>query len=182
MATDTARPTGFHRARAWIVGPTGVLVVVPALINAGIDVYAAFAKLPKTEAERANVELFKKYFNKQPVAAFPVPIKQSNGTVEVRFSVFEEGDVYVEFGKFTQWFAFARQQAPTRIGPSLLPEAHADDSTQARGFGKYLQNDTFVDGQVLRERRWENGILEVIKLDPRTGDIVDQSARAAPPE
>ncbi len=60
MATSTARPTDFDRARAWIAGLTGVLVVVPALINAGIDIYAAFAKLPKTEAERATVELFKK--------------------------------------------------------------------------------------------------------------------------
>src|SRR5215831_7175778 len=52
----------------------------------------------RSESERINVELFKKYFNKQPVTVLPVPIKRSNGTVDVRFSIYDEGDVYVEIG------------------------------------------------------------------------------------
>ena len=96
-------PTVWLKAKDWIVGLTAVLVVLPALINAGIDVYKAALNIPKTDAEQVNIELFKKYFNKPPVAAFRVPIKYSLGTAEAKFSIYEEGDVFVEYGSSSQW-------------------------------------------------------------------------------
>jgi hypothetical protein len=180
MAPKSPPSTGFDRLKAWLVGLTGVLVVVPALVNGAIDVYSAFAKLPKTESERLNVELFKKYFNKQPVAAFPVPIKQNNGTVEVRFSVFDEGDVFVEFGKYTQWFPFPNPSS-SKVSLALISEAYAQDAGQLRGFGKFTQMDSYIDGLVTRERKWDNGVLETIRLDPRTGDVIDVNARQTTP-
>ena len=76
------------KTRNWIVGLTAVVVVLPSLINGGIDVYKALLSIPKTNAERANSELFKKYFNKSPVTVFPVPIKYSVGIVEAKFSIY----------------------------------------------------------------------------------------------
>jgi hypothetical protein len=88
----------WSKAKGWIVGLTAILVVLPALINTGIDVRKAVLNIPKTDAERTNLELFKKYFNKPPVTAFPVPIKHSLGTVEAKFSIYDEGDIFVEYG------------------------------------------------------------------------------------
>lgn len=100
------KPTPFSHMKGWLTGLVGVLVVLPSLINAGLDVYSSLLKLPKTEAERVNEKLFRENFGKQPVATVPVPIKQNNGIVEVRFQIYEKGDVFVEFGSFSQWFPF----------------------------------------------------------------------------
>lgn len=170
----------FASVKGWVVGLTSVLVLIPAVINAGIDIYASFAKLPKSEAERTNVALFQKYFNKQPVAAFPVPIKQSNGTVEVRFSVYEEGDVFVEFGRFTQWFPFPSAGGPGPVAFSLFPQAHAQASAPLRGSGSYEQSDRIKGDAIVRERVFQNGVTERFTLDPRTGDITDFEAQRGP--
>jgi len=170
------RKPSFAAVKKWLAGLAGVLVVLPAIINAGIDIYASFAKLPKSEAERTNVALFQKYFNKQPVAAFPVPIKQSNGTVEVRFSIYEEGDVFVEFGRFTQWFPFPGP-GPTPVAFSLIGEAHAQGNAAVKGFGPYQQSDRMQGSVILRERAFENGVTEKYVLNPATGDILEFSAR-----
>lgn len=179
-APTSAPVGGFDRVRGWLIGLTGVLVVLPALINGGLDIYTALAKLPKTESERLNVELFKKYFNKQPVAAFPVPIRRTDGTVEVRFSVFDEGDIFVEFGKFTQWFPFPKSETAS-VGLSFLGLAHAEQTGKMRGLGQYKQQEAYdPNGNVLRERQWDNGVREWQRLNPRTGDILEQKVTRAP--
>jgi hypothetical protein len=174
----------FAELKGWIVGATGVLVVLPALINAGYDIYAAAVKLPKTEAEIANEELFRKYFNKQPVAAFPIPVKQNNGTVEVRFSIYDEGDVFVEFGRMTQWFRFPASKPNGSLPPSALSmfisSAHAQPAIQTQAAGTYVQSDT-MDGRLLvRERRYANGVREKTLLEPRSGTILQQSVMREP--
>jgi hypothetical protein len=175
MPESPGSTSQFDVARKWIVGLTSVLVVIPALVNGGIDIYSSLAKLPKSEAERTNVALFKKYFNKQPVATFPVPIRQSNGTVEVRFAVYEEGDVFVEFGKFTQWFPFP---SPDRRSGAFAFVGEAVAQTAAvRGHGTYQQVER-VDGNALvRERTFQNGVTERYRLDPRTGEVLEFSAQ-----
>jgi hypothetical protein len=170
----------FARLKKWLVGLTSVLVVIPAMINAGIDIYASFAKLPKSESEKINVALFRKYFNKQPVAAFPVPIKQGNGTVEVRFSVYDEGDVFVEFGKFTQWFPFPNA-APPPVAFSVFPQAHAQGNAALRGVGSYQQTDRMEGDAIMRQRAFENGVVEQYTLNPRTGDIESFKVRREAP-
>jgi len=180
MGKSNGSASTFASLKGWLLGLTSVLVVLPALINSGIDVYAAFAKLPKSEAEKINVTLFRKYFNKQPVAAFPVPIKQSNGTVEVRFSVYEEGDVFVEFGRFTQWFPFPSAGGPGPVAFSLFPQAHAQANALPRGAGAYEQSDRIKGDVIVRERVFQNGVTERYTVNPRTGDITDFEAQRGP--
>jgi hypothetical protein len=178
-ANLSQRKSGLERLKAWIVGITGVLVVVPALVNAGLDIYASFANLPKTEAEATNEKLFKKYFNKQPVAAIPIPVKQDNGTVEVRFSIYDEGDVFVEFGKTTQWFRFPANGKPS--GPSvasfLISSAYAQaaPATPMQGAGSYVQTDSLNGSRLTRERRYANGVTEKTVFETRSGAIVDRA-------
>src|SRR5438105_8776000 len=123
--TNDGSPLPGTGLKTWILGATAVLVVLPAMINAGVDVYKVVLNIPTSDSERVNAELFKKYFNKPAVTSFPVPIKNSVGVVEVRFSIYEEGDVFVEFGKNSQWFPFPRTTTTTTklAGGDLIPAA-----------------------------------------------------------
>ena len=175
-------PTKVEAVKKWIIGLTSVLVVIPSLVNAGVDIYSSFAKLPKTESEQINVDLFKKYFNKQPLTTFPVPIKTNIGTVEVRFAIYDEGDVYVEFGNLTQWFPFpddhSRKQASLSVFPQAIAQTIAPFRTGTlRGVGNYQQSERFDGHTLVRERAFQNGVTEQYRLDPRTGAILQFTAR-----
>lgn len=173
----------FEVVKSWIVGLTGVFLVIPALVNGGIDIYSSWQKLPKTKAEQLNEVLFKKYFKKQPVAAFPVPIKQSNGTVEVKFSVYDEGDVYVEFGDFYQWFPFPGTDKKTVASFLIVDTAIAQEQPQLRGFGRFQQSEQFTGANISRERLYENGVIERSTLNPKTGAILESStSKTLPPD
>ena len=167
--------------KLWLTGLVGVLVVLPSLVNAGLDVYSSLLKLPKTEAERINERLFRDNFGKQPVATIPVPIKQNNGIVEVRFQIYEKGDVFVEFGNFSQWFPFPSTEdaAKKSAGFSLMSSAFAQTpaTSSPQGMGRYQQTDKMQDGAILREKTYENGVVESQVIDTRSGDILNSSAR-----
>ena len=187
--TDPAapeQPAPFARLKVWITGLIGVLVVLPSLINAGLDVYSSLLKLPKTEAERINEKLFREYFGKQPVATVPVPIKQNNGVVEVRFAIYDKGDVFVEFGSFSQWFPFPSPEgaAKTPVGFSLMSSAFAQSPAPMppQGTGSYQQTDRMQGEALQRERIYENGVIENQVIDTRSGDILNSSVRQSEPK
>lgn len=73
--------------RRWVVRLTAVLVLVPSLINAGIDVYKSLLNVPRTQSERINSDLFKRHFSKTPVVSIPVPIKTNIGTFDMKLSI-----------------------------------------------------------------------------------------------
>jgi hypothetical protein len=163
--------------RGWIIKATGVLVVVPALLNAGYDVYAAAAKLPRTDAEKINAELFKKYFNKSPLASVPVPVKNSVGTVEAWFSIYEEGEIYLEFGKNSQWFPFPKNSDSNRASFSFFPVAQAQISRIPVDSGRansILTQKEEMSGAILtRSKIFSDGSTEERKIDIRTGETVN---------
>lgn len=169
--TELAVASSRSDLKALVAKATGVLLVVPALINAGYDVYATALKLPRTDAEKVNTEMFKKYFNKAPLATLPVPVKSSVGTVDARFAIYEEGEIYVEFGKFSQWFPFPRAGQPKREF-SLLSSAFAQ--TQARvdlpaQGGIASQRESISGGVLVRSRIYADGTTEQRKIDLRSG-------------
>lgn len=172
--------------KLWLTGLVGVLVVLPSLVNAGLDVYSSLLKLPKTEAQRINEKLFREYFGKQPVATVPVPIKQNNGIVEVRFQIYDKGDVFVEFGSFSQWFPFPLPEGEVEktTGFSLMSSAFAQTPAPAplQGVGQYQQTDQMQDGAILREKTYANGVVESQVIDTRSGNILDSSARKIEPK
>ena len=171
----------FANIKLWLTGLIGILVILPSLINAGLDVYSSLLKLPKTESERLNEKLFRENFGKQPVATIPVPIKQNNGIVEVRFQIYEKGDVFVEFGNFSQWFPFPSTENAGKksAGFSLISSAFAQApaASSAQGMGRYQQSDKMQDGAILREKTYENGVIESQVIDTRSGDILNSSTR-----
>lgn len=156
--------------KGWIVKATGVLVVLPALLNAGYDVYATAMKLPRTDAERANEQLFRKYFNKPPLAVMPVPVRNGLGTTDARFSVYEEGEVYVEFGGRSQWFPFPRADAPQRLGWLPMGAAHAQSAQPTAQRPAIASQQGAISGNVLtRSTVYTDGTTERRTIDIRSG-------------
>jgi hypothetical protein len=165
-----------------IAGLTAALVAVTALINAGYDVYASVQKLPRTSAEKVNDKLFRKYFNKPPLVVIPVPVKHPLGTVNATFSVYDEGDVYIEYGKQTQWFEFPGAAAMKGTDFSLFRAAHAAAAgvggsvspLNVSGTPQIASVSDSISGNVLtKSRLYTNGVLEQSQIDIRTGAILN---------
>ncbi len=171
MNAKTKSKSVWKKIKGCVVGLTGVLVVVPALINSGIDIYNTWKKIPRTEAERTNVELFKKYFGKSPkVTLPPTAIKHGQATYEVKLSIYDEGDIFVEYGKQTQWLPFPKPAPTTAATFSLMGTAHAQDLSVL--YGPYRQKDSFKGYFLIRNRWYKSGATEQQVIDTRTGEIV----------
>jgi hypothetical protein len=174
MATVARHLTGL---KLWIAGLTSALVILPALINSGHDVYVSLRDLPRSDTERTNQELFRKYFNKQAVISLPLPIKHSLGTAEASISIYEEGDVLVEYGKRTQWFPFPMPKEAS--SGFFIGNAFAQENSASHGIGPYRQTER-MDGRILvRERSYDNGAVQQQRIDMRTGEISNRTTSSA---
>lgn len=166
--TDISAPksSGFGKVTSWIAGITGILIVVPALINAGADVWASLANLPKSEAEKANVVLFKKHFGNDPLHRGEIPIKTALGTMKMELEVHSGGDIFVRYGQRSQWF----QSPVIKVVsiPSFIGTAHAA-SEKVRPTLRFRQLDTFRNGAIHRERYYTDGSKRTYVIDPATG-------------
>lgn len=167
-----ARSDTWLKARGWVVGLTGFLVVIPSLINAGVDIYKSVLSIPRTEAEKINAELFKKHFNKTALVTVPVPIKTASGSLAMELSVYDGGDVFVQYGDHTRWFPFSVKKITS---VSILSPAYADPTTPLAGTGKYSQTDKAENKTIIRERYYSNGVKESYVIDTRTGNIKDKT-------
>jgi len=169
---------GWSRLTKWIVGLTGVLVVVPSLINSGKTIWEEVNKVPRTDAERINVELFKKYWQQKPISETPLRITRGNVNYQVNFSVYGEGDVFIQYGKMTQWFAFPSQSEPSPFAAQtglLISKAYAGELASYQQInGGFTQQDSFDGGNAIREKMYFNGLKERQIIDMRTGIIIDQ--------
>jgi hypothetical protein len=170
----------WSKIKTWVIGLTAVLVVLPSLINAGIDVYKSLLDVPKTQFERINAELFQKYFNKSPVVTVPVPVKTSLGTVKARLSVYEEGDIFAEYGDYSQWFPFPLRKTASS---SLFSTAHAQTPPATGLTGEYRQVDKIKGNTIERSRYYSNGTKETYTININTGEIQNKvvTRDSAPP-
>jgi hypothetical protein len=155
---------GFGKLIGWIGGITGVLLVIPALINAGLDVYNAALDIPKTEAEAVNVDLFKKYFGKSPLFRADIPVKTELGEVNMELEVHEGGDIFVRYGRRSQWF-----ESPLQTQTVYFPFLRSAHAQEVGAVGKYYQYDRMKDNELLRERYFPDGRKESYVVDPLTG-------------
>ncbi|NKC12081.1 MAG: hypothetical protein GKR94_07720 [Gammaproteobacteria bacterium] len=161
----------FGKLAKVIVGLTGVLLVVPALINSGVDVYKAVMKIPGSEAERTNQSLFKRHFGKSPLASAEVPVKTEVGNVSMQFQVYEGGDVYVRYGSSSQWFASPLREEPLAAAryPRLIASAHAQSLQWRAPTDPRARLDIYEDGKLKREWYLEDGKKWTFEIDPLTG-------------
>ena len=167
------------KIRNWIVGLTAVLVVLSSLINAGIDVYKSLLNVPRTQSERINADLFKKYFNRAPLVTVPVPIKTKIGTIDMKLSIYESGDIFAEYGDYSQWFPFPLYKSGSL---SIISNAYAQSPTPTEKVDQYTQVDKLKGNKIERERYYSDGVKETYTINPNTGQIQNKTiTRDTPP-
>ncbi len=112
-----------------VLSLTALFVVIPAMINSGIDVYNSIANIPDSIQERTNDELFKRHFKESPVFSQPIEVKTGSATLEMMLDVYENGDILIQYGDFKQWFPF--KGASVAGGLPLIGVAYAQDGRDA---------------------------------------------------
>ena len=166
----TNSPSGFGgRVTRWLAGITGVLVVVPSLINAGADVYVSVLNIPRTHAEAVNKELYEKYFGKEPIERLALPLQTHLGEMNMVLEVHgADGDIFVQYGSDTQWF-----RSPLAIDQTasngLFRAAFAQAISQERAIDNFSQVDKRRHDMIVRERYYADGTKERYIINPRTG-------------
>lgn len=166
--TEGGSGSGFSKVTKFIVGVTGVLVVVPALINAGVDVYRRILNIPGSEGERTNIALYQKHFKQKPLFAADVPVVTDLGEVKMSFEVYDGGDILVVYGKRSQWFPLPFNQHASTF--QLIGSANAQYPAAADQGEMYRQYQTYQGGSITRERFFEDGSVQSYAIDPRTGN------------
>ncbi len=180
MAENDQTENRWKSIKSWVVGVTSVLVVAPALINAGLDLYNTVMKIPRTNAEQHNTELFAKHFKDTPVVSLPVPVRQGAATYDVHFSIYEEGDVYVEYGNMTQWFPFPQTRNASSSPFNPIATAYADDETTQIA-ASYTQSQTIEGDYLIRKKAYADGLQEKQIIDIRSGRIIETKKEAPAP-
>jgi hypothetical protein len=183
---NVAGPSLADRIKKGVVAATAALVGVPALINAAYDVGAAFLNVPRTESERLNAELYQKYIHKDPVVMMPIAIKSSYGETEVKFYIYDEGDVNVEYAGRTQWFALPKATPTRSIGLSFFSTANAAPVVirpTVRPVIKPIasQRSTLQGTTLVRKQVFADGTFQEDKIDIRTGNIMNVTTGIASP-
>lgn len=162
-----SQPQPLSNLRAWIIGLTGVFVVIPALINSGLDVYRLIANIPACSAERINLKKFKEHFGKSPLHEAIVPINTPNGNIDMNLQVYGLGDILALYGLQSQWFASPLISQQANIW--FIERALAQDSVETVPREKYYQLDSMEKGYLQRQQFFEDGTKKTFIINPRTG-------------
>ncbi len=124
----TAKVTDWLKSTQGIfAGILAILVVLPSIINAGLDIYVTLFNIPRTIAEQYNQELFQEHFQKQPIHTGSTVIKTAEGAeLTIKLSVYDDGDIYVEYGNYSQWFPFKSSDNSAALLDWLMSPAYAE--------------------------------------------------------
>jgi hypothetical protein len=176
--------------RGIITGLVAVLVVLPSLFNAFIDVYISFFNIPKSINEHNNQQLFQEHFQEKPINSGMNIIKTASGNLSMKISIYRNGDIFVEYGDYSQWFpyrppkdnkpkstswlisnAFA-EDAPTLLSPCEVARQGVQSNMSATT--SYLLRDLRQGEYLIRERTYADGCKETLSINTSTGQIVQR--------
>ncbi|MEN9849318.1 MAG: hypothetical protein RL368_2058 [Pseudomonadota bacterium] len=191
------RPVTANRVMDWIkttqgviTGIVAVLVILPSLFNALIDVYISFFNIPKSINEHNNQQLFQSHFQEKPIHSGMNVIKTDTGNLSMKVSIYRNGDIFVEYGDYSQWFPYhpPKELKKTSSGISwLISDAYAEDyptglspcelakqgeQTNTNVATSYLLKDVRQGENVLRERIYADGCRETLSINVNTGQIM----------
>jgi len=196
---NTDKQVTANRVMEWIkttqgiiTGIIAVLVILPSLFNALIDVYISFFNIPKSINEHNNQQLFQSHFQEKPIHSGMNVIKTETGNLSMKVSIYRNGDIFVEYGDYSQWFPYRppKEAKKTSSGISwLISDAYAEnystglspcelakqaDQTNTNVATSYLLKDVRQGENLLRERTYEDGCRETLSINVNTGQIMQR--------
>lgn len=175
-----------------ITGIIAVLVVLPSLFNALIDVYISFFNIPKSINEHNNQQLFQSHFQEKPIHSGMNVIKTETGNLSMKVNIYRNGDIFVEYGDYSQWFPYRPPKEAKKTTSNLswlISDAYAEDyssglspcelakqgehgNTNVATF--YLLKDVRQGEYLLRERIYADGCRESLSINVNTGQIIQR--------
>lgn len=153
-----------------------VLIIVPSVINSVNDIIVAWRGLPIGEKEEINSELFKRHWKKDPVHSKQLVVDGVKGKIPITIDIYENGDIFVDYGQFTQWFPYD-DKGIAKNGFGLINTAHAgffDSISQSVLHARPLPSKvtTKIDGHnVTREKELSDGSIERQVININTGRV-----------
>ena len=175
-----------------ITGIVAVLVILPSLFNALIDVYISFFNIPKSINEHNNQQLFQSHFQEKPIHSGMNVIKTDTGNLSMKVNIYRNGDIFVEYGDYSQWFPYHPPKETKKAVSSiswLISDAYAEDYptglspcelTKQGEQGNtnvattYLLKDVRQGDNLLRERIYADGCRETFSINVNTGQIMQR--------
>lgn len=175
-----------------ITGIVAVLVILPSLFNAVIDVYISFFNIPKSINEHNNQQLFQSHFQEKPIHSGMNVIKTDTGNLSMKVSIYRNGDIFVEYGDYSQWFPYRPPKDAKKTTSSLswlISDAYAEDYSSGLSpceiakqgeqgntnvATSYLLKDVRQGEYLLRERIYADGCRESLSINVNTGQIMQR--------
>ncbi len=163
-----------------LIAFVALLVVVPSLVNAIADIAAAYSG----RFRNPNARMWEKHFSHQPIHSTAIPVQSAAVTYELGIDVYADGDILVQYGKWTKWLPFVQAQQGQAGSPilSLVSTAYAgwSDFRDIVTKGKYVQQTAVKKKTVTRERTYADGHKEILTIDLKTGEVLDRKVILKP--
>ena len=116
--------TWFDNSKKTVTALLGLLVVLPSVINSVTDIYVAWQGLPIGNQEKINARLFQTHFQENPVNSQQLMVQGQTGPSAMTVDVFHNGDVFINYGQYVQWFPYQQIQISSNDF-SFISSAHA---------------------------------------------------------
>lgn len=120
--------------------------------------------------ERINKQLFQIHFQEEPLHSKQLVIQNGLNQFSVSVDIYRNGDVFINTHKSSQWFPF---EEPRHASFNLIAQAFAAENYQAIE-GDYHQKNVKQKDKINRIRTFENGKQEILTINRKTGEILDQ--------
>jgi len=164
-----------------------LLVVIPSIINAIGDIWASFENLPNGVKETINAELFKKHFQEDPESSKQIEIKSEIATLAMSVDIYKNGDIFVDYGQYTQWLPFEYQQT-ANFSFDLIKSANAwsikhktyNIQQQVEAETQSVRHKPISNGEVERIRTLSDGSVEKQIININTGKVVRTESSIKP--
>lgn len=156
------------------------LVVIPSIINAFGDIIASFENLPNGEKERINAELFKEHFKEEPQTSKQIEIKSDQATLAMSVDIYKNGDIFVDYGQYTQWLPFEYEEKTAKVSFNLINSAYAwsikrkiyNIQQKVKAVTKSVKNRKISNHEIERVRTLSDGSVEKQIININTGRVI----------
>ena len=124
ISEPLARSEG--KVKKYIVWLTGVLLGIPVLINAGIDVYDAIMNIPKGSAEILSERKRNEHFQEEPLFSHELSIQEKTSKKVLKLFIYPNADIYVNYSGYEQWLPAHNTKTDVVSFMSVISSANAE--------------------------------------------------------